>query len=401
MPTAQIQFSQGLTTTPAGQSAIGYVTGTQVNFTDASGGGATSWAWSIVGWPGSLGSAPTVNNSTTQTANISSPTVDGVYILKLVRTDSGPVVTTDVRFFAIGDADYGFALPSAGMTGNMTNIGGSSVAQNAGWEGSASASSNVFLDGLLRFVRAAVGRFLGPPTTVNFSSSSPLTTTLVDGTDKPWRTLNLTGTALYTEQIAKTSPVPTSGKKFAYAINLTAGSGGFALLDGISGSTILALSAPPNGTTTYSVEVGFNGTDWVIQNIGRTNPLAVPISNEIVIVSGIQTVSTTTFQRIGNLQLNPSLYPANAQATFNAILVSTSNTISAEVQLFDVTDNSLVTASPTFPLTSSAQTPTLVTATLTLPSSTSKLYEVQLKMSIASGSNTVSCSYASVKLTWG
>src|SRR5574338_154701 len=122
MPAASIQFSQGMTTTPAGQSALGYVTGTQVNFTDAAGGGATSWQWTIVGFPAPLSSPPTINNATTQTANINAPTLDGVYIIKLVRTDPGPVVTTDVRFFAIGDADYGLVLPSAGMTGNMTNI---------------------------------------------------------------------------------------------------------------------------------------------------------------------------------------------------------------------------------------------------------------------------------------
>jgi hypothetical protein len=400
MPSASIQFSQGVTTGGAGQSVLGFVTGTQVNFTDAAGGGASSWAWSIVGWPGSLGSAPTIVNPSSQTANIASPSVDGVYVIKLVRTDPGPVVTTDVRFFAIGDADYGYCLPSAGMTGNMTNIGGSSVAQNAGWEGTASASTNVFVDGLLRFLRASVGRFFGPPGTINFSSASPLTTTIVDGTDKPWRTLNLTGSGLYTEQIANTSPVPTSGKKFSYTINITAGSGGFALLDGVGGSTILALSAPPSGTTKYSLDVGFNGTDWVVQRIGRVDPLALSKSVELIVVSGVQTSSTTTFQRVGNLQIDPTAYPSNVQATFNAVLVSTSASVSAVVQLYNLTDGGVVTASPVFPLSSSAQTPTLVSTTLTLPAA-SKLYEVQLKMSAASGTNIVTCSYASVKLTWG
>lgn len=400
MPAASIQFSQGLTTTTAGQSALGYVTGTQVNFTDAAGAGATSWAWTIVGWPGNLGSAPTINNSATQTANITAPSSDGVYIIKVVRTDPGPVVTTDVRFFSIGDSDYGYVLPSAGMTGNMTNIGGSSAAQNAGWEGSSAASTNVFLDGLLRFLRATVGRFLGPPIAVNFSSSSPSTVTVVDGTDKPWRTLNLTGTGLYTEQIAKTSPVPTSGKKFTYKIAITAGSGGFLLLNGVSGSTILALTAPPSGTMNYSCDVGFDGTNWVVQNVGRSDPLSISNSAEHVLTAGVQVNITTTFQRVGNRQIDPRLYPSNAQATFNAIVLTTSALVSCVVQLYDVTAGSVVTASPTFPINSTSSTPTLISSTLTLPSA-SHLYEVQIKMGSVSGTDVVTCSFASVKFTWG
>jgi hypothetical protein len=399
MPSAQIQFSQGLTTTTAGQSALGYVTGTQVNFTDAAGAGATSWSWSIVGWPGPLSSAPTINNPTSQTANINAPTLDGVYVIKLVRTDSGPVVTTDVKFFAIADT-YGYVLPSAGMTGNMTNIGGSSAAQNAGWEGSQAASTNVFVDGLLRFLRATVGRFVGLPVTVNFTGSGASTVTIVDGTDYPWRNLNLTGTGLYQEQIASTSPTPQSGKRFKYKIGLTAGCGGFNLLNGVGGSIILSLSAPPNGTTYYSVEVAFDGTNWDVLDVGRTDPLTVATSIELPLVAGVQVNSTTTYQRIGNRQINPTVYPANAQATFNAVLVTTSASVAAVIQLYNVTDGNVVTSSPTFPLSSSALTPTLVTATLTLPSA-SKLYEVQLKMGSVSGSNAVTCSYASVVITWG
>ena len=72
-----------------------------------------------------------------------------------------------------------------------------------------------------------------------------------------------------------------------------------------------------------------------------------------------------------------------------------------DVQLYDVTAGGVVTSSPTFPITSSATGPTLITATLTLPSA-SHLYEVQFKMGAAgSGSDIVTVSYADVTLTWG
>jgi hypothetical protein len=371
-----IQFTQSSTTGGVGQSVIGFSTGVVVSMTDGSGGGSggSTYAWSIVGWPGDLPSAPTITNPTSQTATLT-PTMDGVYVMKLIRTDPGPVVNVDVRFFAIGDSDYGFAIPSAGMTGSISNIAGSAAAQNAGWQGSAAASTNVFLDGLLRFVRSAVGRFLGPPLTVNFSSAGASTVTIVDGTDKPWRTLNLTGAGLYTEQIANTSPVPTLGKRFKYKINLTAGSGGFALLNGVGGSTILALSAPPSGTFTYTAEVGFDGTNWVLQTVGRSDPLAIPTFVELSLVEGVQTVSTTTFTRIGNRQIDATKYPANAQATFNATILTSNVLVAATIQLFNVTDNTVVTSSPVFP-------------------AASKLYEVQLKMGSTSATDVVTCSYA-------
>lgn len=400
MPAAQIQFSQTPTTTPAGQSAIGYVTGTQVNFTDAAGGGATSWAWTIVGYPGSLTSAPVINNASTQTANINAPTTDGVYVIKLVRTDPGAIVTTDVRFFAIGDADYGYVLPSAGMTGNMTNIAGSAIAQNAGWEGSAAAptSTNIFMDALLRFLRGAVGRFFGPQATVNFSSASPTTVTIVDGVDKPYRILNLqaAGTGLYTSQIQSTGPVPQQGKGFRYKVNITAGSGGLNILNGVAGPVILALVAPPSGTTSYNVDVVFDGTNWFVARIGISDPLALPKVNTFHGVAGLQTTAQTVATRIGTMRIDPTKFPANGQFTFQVALDTTGPL--ATVQLYNLTDSALVAGSVL--TTTSTTTVVLTSGALTLPA-TQKDYEVQLFMATGGVSDHVDCTFAKVLLTWG
>lgn len=397
MPQAQIQFSQGLTTTPAGQSAIGYVTGTQVNFTDAAGAGATSWSWSIVSWPGPLASPPTVNNPTTQTAN-TTPTLDGVYIVQVTRTDPGPVVTTDTKFFAIGDADYGFIIPSAGQTGNMTNVGGLGAAQKAGWWGRQDGN-NIWIDALLRFLRSRIGRFMGLPATVNFSSSSPSTVTVVDGVDEPWRTLNLTGTGLYTEQLS-VSPPPPLGKMFRYRINLTTGAGGFQLKTGVGGPVIGTLTAPPNGTFSYNLEATFDGASWDIERSGVVDTLSLTKRYHFDIVAGVQSNNTTTFQRAGNRQIDPTLYPTNAQAVFSAIVTTTSVSVPVVIQLYDLTAGGVVTSSPVFPIQSTSQTPTLLQTTLTLPAA-SHLYEVQFKMGAVSATDNVSVSYAAVTLIWG
>jgi len=393
MPQATIQITQGLNIGGDGQSVLGLVTGVSVILTDAAGGGATSWAWTIISWPAPLSSPPTVNNSSLQVAN-ATPTLDGVYLVHLIRTDPGPVVTTDTRFFGIGDTDYGIVLPSAGMTGAMTNIGGSAAAQRTGWEGGADGGANVFLDFLFRFLRSRVGRFIGLEQTVNFTSSSPSTVTITDDVDKPWRTLNLTGTGLYSEQIDSTG-VPT-GKRFKYKINLTTGSGGFALLNGIAGPTILALVAPPNGTVSYEVETAFDGTNWQVLRVGTPDPLGLPKFKEFNGVSGLQSTSQTVATRIGSFRLDPSKFPANAQITFQVAVDTTAPQLT--VQLYNLTDSGIVAGSV---LTSTSTTTAFLTSgALTLPSAL-KDYEVQLFMDSGAPTDHVECTSAKVILTWG
>lgn len=392
MPAAQIQFSQGGNTPAAGQSALGFLTTSPVTLFDAAGGGATSWAWSIVGFPGPLGSVPVITGASSQTATVTPPT-DGIYIVKLVRVD-GIVTTTDVRFFGVADLDYGHYLPSAGMTGNMTNIGGSTAAQQAGWEGRQDATTNVFLDAILRFLRGSVGRFVGKVATVNFSSGTPTTVTLVDGTDKPYRILNLTGSGLYTQELSTAGA--SEGKRFKFTVNLTAGAGGFTLVNGIGGSTLFALTAPPSGTHAWSFEAVFDGTNWTVHRISAVDPKAIPGTMEIPIVTGLQATSQIVYTRIGNLRIDPSKFPANTQITFQAIVEATAGK-TAQILLYNLTDGGPVAGTP---LSSSSVTPAVVSATVTLPGS-QKDYEVQLLMTTAgTSSDHVDCTSAKLILTW-
>jgi hypothetical protein len=396
MPAASIQFSQtGSPTGGAGNSVIGYLNNTNVVFTDTAGGGATSWAWSIVSWPGPLSSPPTVNNSTTQTAN-ATPTTDGVYIVQVIRTDPGPVVTTDTKFFAIGDADYGYYIPSPGQTGNMTNVAPSpTAAQAAGWWGRADGN-NVWIDAILRFLRSGIGRYTGQQATVNFAGSSTTTVTVVDGVDKPYRLLNLTGTGLYVSQIANTSPVPLQGKRFQYLVKLTAGSGGFNVLNGVAGPVILALVAPPSGTLAYNVEVIFDGTNWFVSKVALTDPLAIVKVEKFYGVAGLQTTNQTVATRIGAMRVDPTKYPANAQVTFQVMLDTTGP--QATIQLYNLTDSGIVAGSVL--TTTSTTTVTLTSGALTIPNAV-KDYEVQLFMAAGISSDHVDCTRADLRLTWG
>lgn len=393
MPQAQIQFSQGAVTPAAGQSALGFVAHSTVTLFDAAGAGATSWAWTIVGFPGPLGSAPVITNSSQQTATVTPP-LDGVYLVRLVRVD-GAITTVDLRFFGVADAAYGFYLPTAGMTGNMSNIGGSAAAQASGWEGRSDASTNVFLDALLRFLRDRVGRFAGLVQSTGFSAGVPTSTTLMDGVDRPLQVLSLTGAGLYTAQLDK--PTASEGKTFECKVSLTAGSGGFALLNGVSGTSILALTAPVTGTVSWMVRAIFDGVDWFVGSLCLLDPKAHPTQVEIPIVAGFQTTQQTTAVRIGSLRLDLSKYPSNTTVTFQATIEATAGH-TASILLYNVTDGGAVVGST---LTSTALTPTVVSATVSLPN-TQKDYEVHLYMD-AGGINTdhVDCTAAKLLLSWG
>lgn len=154
MAVAQCQFTQGGTVGGDGQSVLGFSSGSQITMTDKGGAGATSYLWEIINWPAPLSSAPTITNSTSQVATVT-PTQDGVYIVRLTRTDVGNGTTVDIQFFGIEDSE-GHHLPVAGMSGNITNVGGSpTLAQAAGWMGREDASTNVLLDAYLRWCKAA------------------------------------------------------------------------------------------------------------------------------------------------------------------------------------------------------------------------------------------------------
>lgn len=154
MANAQVQFTQGATVGGDGQSVIGFSSGVQVTMTDKGGAGATSYLWEVVNWPAPLSAAPTITNSTLQVATVT-PTQDGLYLVRLTRTDSVSGTTRDVRFFGVGDAE-GHYLPVAGASGNITNVGASpALAQAAGWMGREDAGTNVLLDAYLRWLKTA------------------------------------------------------------------------------------------------------------------------------------------------------------------------------------------------------------------------------------------------------
>jgi hypothetical protein len=277
MANATIQFTQGVTVGGAGQSVLGFTANTSVTMTDAGGPGATSYQWQFVSWPASLSTPPTITNATSQVATVNVPGggfLDGSYIVKLTRTE-GAVVTVDIRFFGVADED-GLVLPSAGQTGNMSNIGGSQVlAQQAGWAGRADASTNAQLDAYLRFIKSRVGRYEGIPQRITFTASSPSTVTYQDGTDKPYRILSLTGAGLYTEELATALG---QGKKVRYLVTLASTSGGFVLHDGVSGPSIFAMAAPSGGNATYEVEAVYEGSHW---HLAGVSPIAALNGNVV------------------------------------------------------------------------------------------------------------------------
>ena len=273
---ATIHFVQGIRDGGSGQSAIGFVPSVPVMMTDDGGPGATSYYWEILNWPATLATAPVISLSTAQVAYVT-PVPDGAYLIKLTRRDGG-ILTTDTRFFAVADSE-GLSLPTAGITGNMSNIGASPLlAQAAGWMGRADAGTNVMLDAYLRFLKAAA--------------------------------------------------------KNAQAFT---------------------------------------------------------------VVGGIQTHNLDTFKRIGTISLDPTKYPGYTTAKFQAIIEATT-TKTAEIRLYNLTDGGAVAGST---LTATSNDPTLVEATVTLPSAL-KTYEVQLRMTVVDLVNTdsVTCSSARILLAW-
>lgn len=161
MAIAQIKFTQGANIGGDGQSVIGFVADTLVSMTDVN-GGATSWAWEIINWPGPLSAPPALTGAAAQTATCT-PTLDGVYVIKLTRVDGVDGTTVDVKFFGVVDAE-GHILPSAGMSGRMANVGATpALAQAAGWMGRSDAATNVFLDAYLRFMKTALRTLLFYP----------------------------------------------------------------------------------------------------------------------------------------------------------------------------------------------------------------------------------------------
>lgn len=387
MANATCQFTQGVVVGGSGQSVFGFDPNAVVTMTDDGGAGAISYLWEIISWPAPLASAPTITNSTLQVATVT-PTLDGVYIVKLTRVD-GTGTTTDIKFFGVQDEDA-LTLPSAGQTGNMTNQ--SVNAQKSGWSGRQNATTNFQLDAFLRFLKVRVGRYVGHVYTTTHSSGSPVAVTLTDGTSKPFRVITMTGAGTYTEQI-DTSTV--DGKRFRWRVTMTAGCGDFIVKNGIGGSTILTLSAPPANSLVYEVEAVTDGSAWVISRVGTIDPLVVRKSFTAELLAGNRTTDQTLFTRLGTITLDASKYPTS-QIKFQAEIEATAGK-TAEIQLYNLTDSGYIGTA----LSAATQTPSLVEQVITLPSGT-KTYEVHLRMTTSGGpTDRVTCTNARIVFTWG
>ena len=394
MAFATIQITQGAIVGGSGESVIGFDPTTVITLTDDGGAGATSYLWECISWPGPDAAAPTLGTPTAQVATITPPgggITDGVYILRLTRDDPGDGVSTDVRFFAVEDVD-GLSLPSAAMNRNMSNVGGSAAAQAAGWFGREDGSTNVFLDAFLRLRRQREGKWLGRNQTVSHVSASPVVDSYTYNQQASFVILSLTGTGTYTADLDAAGA--EEGAAFRFLVSYTAGAGAFAIKDS-GGPDILGLLAPPSGTATYEAVCRFDGTDWVLTSVTLVEAKALVRSTEVIGVANVASTDQGTFQRIGTMRINPSLYPT-AQASFEASFETTDGTNAAEVRLYNVTDIAVVAGST---LSTTSTTNDTQSAVVTLPSA-QKDYEVQLRLSTGDPAERATCTKARVTLTW-
>jgi len=103
-------------------------------------------------------------------------------------------------------------------------------------------------------------------------------------------------------------------------------------------------------------------------------------------VSGAQSVfgiGSNTFYGIGTIYLTTTDFPSFATYTFENI-VEASSSQTAEIRLYNLTDGSVVSGST---LSTSSNTPAYISVNIT-PASGSKIYEVQLRITNGSPSNT-------------
>lgn len=390
MALATAQFTQGATIGGSGQSVFGFSPNGLVTMTDDGGPGATSYLWEILSWPAPLSSPPTITNSTLQVAMVT-PTLDGVYIVRLTRTDIPNGTTTDIKFFGVEDEDL-LTLPSPGQTGGMTNQ--SVAAQAAGWGGRQNASTNFQLDAFLRFLKARIGRYVGHVDTVTHSSASPVTVQLTDGTSKPYRVVSMVGTGTRTNELVL--PALSDGKRFRFLVTMTTGAGDFILKNGVGGSTINTLSAPPLGTITYELEAIYDGTNWNAASASLADARHLRKYEIVELLAGNRTTDQTVFTRVGTGRVDPTKFPTNVQIKFVAAVEVTVGKV-VEVRLYNLTDGGYVAAA----MSSGSTTPDTLEQVVTLPSGV-RDYEVHIRMTTSGGpADRVTCTNARLVLTWG
>jgi hypothetical protein len=392
---AQIQITQGAIVGNPGESVIGLDQTTAITLTDIGGPGATSYLWELLSFPAPDAGPPAITNSTQDVATITPvPSLtDGVYILRLTRNDPVDGVSSDARLFAVEDADT-LSLPSSGMNRSISNIGGSTAAQAAGWFGSVVGGTNVFLDAFLRLRRLREGRYQGRDTAFTHSSGSPVATNYTYGVSDPHQTVTMTGAGIYRADLVAAGA--EEGAVFRFRVIFNSGAGNFLIRD--NGSTVrITLTAPPAGTVTHDVEAYFNGANWILSDYQLLDPLSPVKSKEFLSVAGVQSNSTDTFARIGTLRVDPSIFPASQQITWQATFDTTDPGNAAEVRLYNVTDVAVVAGSTFSTISTTADTQSAV---VTLPAS-SKEYEVQLRLTTTDLAERATCTEARLVIAWG
>lgn len=394
---ATIQLTQGAIVGGSGESIAGLDTSTAIALTDDGGAGATSYLWECISFPGPDATAPIITNPALQIATITpggGGLTDGMYVIRLTRDDPGDGVSTDVRFFAVENSD-GHSLPSAAVNRNMANVGGSAAAQAAGWFGREDGSTNFFLDAFLRLRKDREGRYFGAANASSHTSGSTTTVLYTYNQADPYQEINLdaTGTGEYRADLDLADA--EDGSVFRFRVTYDTLAGNFVVRDGSGGSTLLTLTAPPNGSIIYEIMAKFDGVGWAILHVSLVEPLAVFKNVVFDVVNGVEGNATATFARVGSVRIDPSLYPANTRIKFQALIETTVNSV--ECRLWNVTDGGLVASST---LTSASTTVDFQEAIITLPSS-AKVYEVQLRITpVGGGGDQATCTNAQVLLEW-
>jgi len=395
---ATIQITQGATVGGSGESIIGFDATTLITMTDDGGAGATSYLWEVISFPAPDAAAPTIGTPAAQVSTITPPgggLTDGVYLVRLTRDDPGDGISTDVKFFAVEDGDT-LSLPSPGQNRNNSNVGGAVAAQDAGWFGSTAGSTNVFLDAFLRLRRLREGKYLGLVGQVNHVSGTPVVDNFTWGTNDPFQEITVNGAGTYTADLDVADA--QEGSTFRFQIEYFAGAGNFLIIDG-GGPALLSLTAPPAGSLVYEADAYFDGTDWKLRGV-RVQDEAftrnVQNQKEFLAVSGVQSSSEDTFQRAGTVRLDPSLLPSSQQITFVASFDTTDAGNAAEVQLYNVTDATVVGSA----FTTTSTVNQTQSAVVTLPASL-KDYEIQVRLTSADPAERATVTRAAILATWG
>lgn len=402
MALASIQFSQA-TSPAAGESVLGFSKTGIVTLTDAGGAGAFTYAWSVQAAPATLVAFPTITSPTTQVATVNpvslpgSLFVDGLYVVKLVRNDLADGVTTDTKFFGVGDDD-GLHLPTASVNRNMSNVGGSIDAQRAGWFGSVIGGTNSLLDAYLRLRRSREDGYLGHLISVA-NAAGPTLETVTAGTSQSFRRITMSAAGTYTSQLA--DPAVEVNRIVRYQVIFGTGAGNF-IVKTVSGTILLTLPAPSFVASTYNIVFKSDGVTWQLYDLDvidlsinqGAGLLREKVRTDIPFVSTLTTTDRDVFQKIGSVSINPSIFPsfavARLEATLNVRLAGT-----AQARLFNVTTGTTIGAT----LSGTSLTPTKVVSASFALTAGENMYEVQLR-------NTTSlerafCSHSQVVVQWG